>query len=177
VREILFAAPRGQELDAAEQERLLKELEQLYESNQLPTYTTEPQFELVKEAGGWAVVENYAAAVRVHFSSEVKNDLLWEVEPLQETVLGRPGETLTAVYRVKNLSDQPVTAKARHLDSPADFVNDVTLIQCFCFIQQTLQPGVEVEMPLIFRVDQDASAEMKDFYILYEFYPIEDFPG
>jgi hypothetical protein len=50
VREILFAAPHGQELDEAEQERLLQELEQLYESNQLPTYTTEQQFELVKEA-------------------------------------------------------------------------------------------------------------------------------
>jgi cytochrome c oxidase assembly protein Cox11 len=44
-------------------------------------------------------------------------------------------------------------------------------------IQQTLQPGVEVDMPLIFRVDQDAPAEMNEFFVLYEFYPVEDFPG
>jgi cytochrome c oxidase assembly protein Cox11 len=56
-------------------------------------------------------------------------------------------------------------------------VNHLKIIQCFCLIQQTLLPGAEMEMPLIFRVDQDAPADMKDFYILYEFYPVEDFPG
>ena len=176
IRDILFAAPRSQELPKDEQERLLNELEQLYESGQLPTYTTEQQFDLVKEGFGWAVVENYAAAVRVVFSSEVKYDLPWQVEPLQEAVLTRPGETLTAVYRVKNLSDQPVTAKARHLDSPAAYINDVNIIQCFCLIQQTLRPGEEVDMPLTFRVNEDAPPEMKEFSILYEFYPVEDFP-
>lgn len=176
VQDILFAAPRGRELPIAEQEMLLEELDQLYESGRLPTYTTEQQVELVKETIGWAVVENWAEAVRVHFSSEVKNDLPWEVDPLQEVVLARPGESLRAIYRVRNFSDQPITAKARHIDSPAGYANDLRIIQCFCLIQQTLKPNDAVEMPLIFHLDPYAVAGVKDYYILYEFYPIEDFP-
>jgi hypothetical protein len=34
-----------------------------------------------------------------------------------------------------------------------------------------------MDMPLIFRINEAAPTEMKDFYILYEFYPVEDFPG
>jgi hypothetical protein len=173
VREILFAAPPE---EAGDGQALLQELDRLHESEQIPTFEGEQTFVLVREQGGWRILENWAEAVRVHFSAEVKQGLAWEFEPLQEMVIAKPGETLQTVYRAKNLSDQPLVAKARHIDQPEAYLDYLNIIQCFCFIQQTLRPGEEVELPLAFRVEWDVPTEIKDFYVHYEFYPLESFP-
>jgi len=177
VRDILFAAPReGNELPQTERNTLLEKLDRLHASGQIPPFEGEQTFELVKEQDGWRILENWAEAVRVHFSGEVKDGLPWEFEPVQDVVLAKPGETLQTAYRIKNLSGQPVTAKARHTDKPEEYVDFLEIIQCFCFIQQTLQPGEKLELPLVFRVEWDVPPEVKDFYVHYEFYPIESFP-
>lgn len=181
VKEILFPdsgalASQEDELSEAERRTLLAKLDQLHESGQIPTFEGEQTFELVQEQGQWRIVENWAETVRVHFSAEVKHGLPWEFEPVQEVVLAKPGETLQAVYRVKNLSDQLVTAKARHIDKPEEYTDFLEVIQCFCFIQQTLKPGEAAELPLVFRVEWDTPDEVKDFYVHYEFYPLELFP-
>jgi hypothetical protein len=170
VREILFAEPSN----GAERELLLARLGQLRENGQLPTLETEQRLELVQERGRWWVVEGWATAVRVHFSAEVKDGLPWAFESLQETVLIRPGETLQALYHVQNLSDQPVTAKAQHSEEPAEFANFLRVIQCFCFIQQTLRPGEEMQLPLLFYLAADIPLEARDIYVNYAFYPIEE---
>jgi hypothetical protein len=174
VREILFTDEN--ELTKAELHGLLGKLDRLYQEGQIPTIKGQQSFELVRENGSWRIFENWAEAIRVHFSSEVKNGLPWEFEPVQEVVLAKPGETVRAVYRAKNSSHQSVTAKARHIDGPQEYINSLNIIQCFCLIQQTLGPGEEMEMPVVFRVAWDVAPEVKDFYILYEYYPIESFP-
>ena len=177
VREILFATPPGQdELPEAERDNLLEKLDQLRQSGQIPTFEGEQTFELVKEENGWRILENWAEAVRVHFSSEVKDGLSWEFEPVQGVILAKPGETLQTAYRVKNLSDQPVTAKARHIDRPETYLDFLNIVQCFCFIQRTLRPGEEAELPVVFRVEWDVPQEVREFYVHYEFYPLESFP-
>lgn len=177
VRSILFPTSADEnKLTKAERNALLTQLDQLYDGGQIPTFEGEMTFELVKEQGGWRIFENWTEAVRVHFSAEVKDGLAWEFEPLQEMVLIKPGETLQTVYRVKNLSDQPVVAKARHVDRPEEYLDFLNIIQCFCLIQQTLQPGEEAELPLVFRVEWDVPTEVKDFYVHYAFYPLESFP-
>jgi len=50
------------------------------------------------------------------------------------------------------------------------------IVQCFCFIQQTLAPGEEKEFPLVFRVNWNAPEELKELRVSYEFYPIDKFP-
>lgn len=177
VQEILFARPaQGDELSAAERSDLLAKLEELHASGQIPTFEGEQTFELVKDQNGWRIFENWAEAVRVHFSGEAMHGLAWEFEPVQDVILAKPGETLQAIYRAKNLSDQLSVAKARHIDRPAEYLDYLNIIQCFCFIQQALRPGQEVELPLVFRVDWDIPPEVKDFYVHYEFYPLESFP-
>jgi cytochrome c oxidase assembly protein subunit 11 len=49
------------------------------------------------------------------------------------------------------------------------------VIQCFCFIQQTLEPGEEMELPLLFRVNEDISPDIHTIDVHYEFYPLEHF--
>lgn len=177
VRDILFAnSARNGELSELERQTLLEKLESLHKSGQLSAFEGEQTFELIREQNGWRIFEGWSEAIRVHFSGEVMAGLAWEFESVQDTILAKPGETLQAAYRAKNLSDQPIVAKARHVDQPEEYVEFLNIIQCFCFVQQTLSPGEEAELPLAFRIDWNVPPEVKEFYIHYEFYPLELFP-
>jgi hypothetical protein len=143
----------------------------------LPTIEGEDSLKLIREQGSWRVLAGWAQAIPVRFSAEIKEGLPWEFRPVQEAVLAKPGETLRGLYKVKNLSDRPVTAKALHRDKPEGLADKyLEIVQCFCFIQQTLAPGEEKELPLIFRVNWDVPNNVKEFSVNYEFYPIDKFP-
>lgn len=144
----------------------------------LPVVAGEESLELLKEDGRWTVFLNWSDAVRVFFHAEVKEGLPWAFEPVQEMVLAQPGDTLHAAYRVRNLSDRTVTAKARHVDTPKEAAAKyLDIIQCFCFLRQVLEPGQEKELPLVFRVDWDTPREHGEFHVTYQFYPRDKFPG
>jgi len=86
-----------------------------------------------------------------------------------------PGETLRTSYRVKNLTDREITGKARHIIvPPAESYLDI--VQCFCFLQQTLEPGEEELLPVIFRVDYEVPDDVQQMKVRYEFYPADKFP-
>ncbi len=154
-----------------------QQIKTLTNKNRLPMLQGEEQWELVKEADGWRVFLNWAGATRVIFKAKVMEGLPWSFQPLQGHISAKPGETLQAIYKTKNLSDKPITAKARHIDEPKGMASKhLEIVQCFCFIQQTLAPGEEKEFPLVFRVDWNVPEELKEFRVTYEFFPIDKFP-
>ncbi len=172
-----FDADRLSALTAEESQAIEQQVNTLLKENRLPMLEGEEQWDLVKEADGWRVYLNWAGATRVLFEARVMEGLPWSFEPVQDEVLAKPGETLEAVYRAKNLSDKPITAKARHIDEPKELASRyLEIVQCFCFIQQTLAPGEEKDFPLVFRVNWNVPAELKEFRVSYEFYPIDKFP-
>lgn len=165
-------------LSKAEQEAILEKLEALRRSGKFPMLEGEDSFELLREAPGWRVFLNWGGAIKVIFRGEAKMGLPWEFYPVQEVVLARPGETLRAIYRAKNLADRTTEGKARHLDEPKELAEKyLEMVQCFCFIQQALEPGEEKEFPLLFRVKEGVPEDVKSFQITYEFYPLEHFRG
>ena len=179
IRELFseFDPDRLARLTEREKRTIEEKLRLMQKQGALPKIEGEDSLKLVREREGWRVFADWAQAIPVKFSAEVKEGLAWEFRPVQETVLAKPGETLQAVYKVKNLSDRPLTAKARHRDEPEDLADKyLEIIQCFCFIQQTLAPGEEKELPLVFRVGWNVSKEVKEFRVKYEFYPIDKFP-
>ncbi len=172
-----FDLDRINRLSAEESRAIEQQLKTLAKINKLPMLEGEEQWELVKEADGWRVFLNWAGATRVLFEAKVMEGLPWRFEPVPDEVWAKPGETLHAVYRVKNLSDKPITAKARHINEPKELASKyLEIVQCFCFIQQTLAPGEEKEFPLVFRVNWNVPEELKEFRVSYEFYPIDRFP-
>lgn len=113
----------------------------------------------------------------VQFEAAVKDGLPWEFWPVEPVVWGKPGETLRALYRARNISDRPATGKAIHLETPQGVADEhLEIIQCFCFFQQTLGPGQEKEFPLVFRFRWDTPETVKTLTVRYEFYPIKSFP-
>lgn len=131
-----FDPDRLNALSEKERQGIDQQVNSMANHGSLPMIQGEENWELVQEPHGWRVFLNWAGATRILFEAKVKEDLPWRFEPLQESILAKPGETLQAIYRVRNLSNQTITAKARHLDEPSELAAKyLEIVQCFCFIQ------------------------------------------
>ena len=93
--------------------------------------------------------------IRVHFDSNVDPRLPWRFEPDQPFVDVKLGEPVQVSYRARNLSDRRITGTATYNVTPYALGLYFNKIQCFCFTSQTLEPGQEIHMPVIFFVDPD----------------------
>ncbi|HEV2594950.1 MAG TPA: cytochrome c oxidase assembly protein [Sphingomicrobium sp.] len=115
---------------------------------------------------------------KVEFDANVHPGLPWRFEPEQTFVNVAPGAQTKIFYRAQNLSARAITAQAVYNVTPDTVGKYFKKIQCFCFNEQTLQPGQKVDMPVIFFVDPaikndpDAS-QVHEITLSYTFYPVE----
>lgn len=93
--------------------------------------------------------------ITVRFDSVVGRNLPWKFKPEQVDQTIHLGESALAFYRAENFSDKPVTGRATFNVSPAKAGIYFQKIDCFCFTEQTLQPGEVVSMPVAYFVDPD----------------------
>ncbi|MFT0860574.1 cytochrome c oxidase assembly protein [Ancylobacter sp. G4_0304] len=99
--------------------------------------------------------------VEIRFDANVAPGLSWAFAPEQRSVTVKLGETKLAYYRAENRGKEPVTASATYNVAPALAGYHFAKMQCFCFTDQTLQPGEVIDMPVVFFVDP-ALADDKD---------------
>lgn len=115
--------------------------------------------------------------VIVQFDSNTNPSLAWEFKPAQRRVRVNVGEPAEIYYVATNLSDTPTTGTATFNVTPETVGGYFMKIQCFCFTEQTLEPGESVEMPVLFYVDpsiaDDPNLDYVDTITLsYTFYPV-----
>lgn len=91
--------------------------------------------------------------IRVSFNTDVASGLEWSFRPAQREVVATPGESTLAFFTVKNHSDRPLTGVSAYNVAPQKAGAYFHKIQCFCFEEQMLQPGEEVDMPVFFYID------------------------
>ena len=116
--------------------------------------------------------------VKVQFDANVHPGLPWRFEPEQVSVNVAPGAQTKIFYSAQNLSARAITGQAVYNVSPDIVGKYFKKIQCFCFTEQTLQPGQKVDMPVIFFVDpaieKDPDAKhVHEITLSYTFYPVE----
>jgi cytochrome c oxidase assembly protein subunit 11 len=115
----------------------------------------------------------------VLFDANTGGHLPWTFEPVQRAVTVKLGENAMAFYKATNTSSKPVTGTATfNVDPPAAGIH-FNKIACFCFTEQTLQPGESVEMPVSFFVDPALAADpdaraIKVIVLSYTFFPSVD---
>lgn len=173
----LFGDRDPSKLSSRERARARQQLERILRTEEIPTVEGEEEVTLVREEGRWRVILNWASAIPVHLVAMTAPDLPWTFRPERPLVRAMPGETIETAYVVKNRSDTPVTAKALHLVAPEDKAEYLNVIQCFCLIQQTLIPGQEMRLPVLFQVASDLPAGVTGFALVYKFYPVAHFPS
>jgi len=122
-----------------------------------------------------------AGQVKVQFDANVHPGLPWRFEPEQTAVNVAPGAQTKIFYRAQNLSARAITGQAVYNVSPDTVGKYFKKIQCFCFSEQTLQPGQRVDMPVVFFVDpaiekDPDTRDVHEITLSYTFYPVETVP-
>lgn len=103
--------------------------------------------------------------VLVRFDSNIDPGLPVEFGPSQRTQTLRIGETGLAFYRVRNLSDEPIVARATYNVTPHVAGQYFAKLECFCFQDRTLAPGEEAELPVVYFVDPEIANDPDTDYI------------
>jgi len=114
----------------------------------------------------------------IRFDSNVAPGMPWQFQPEHPTRTVTVGAKNMAIFIAKNMSDRPVTGTAAFNVTPTQAGAYFTKIQCFCFTEQTLQPGQEVRMPVIYYVDPKIlddpdNKDTQQITLSYTFYPVE----
>ncbi|CAI4913864.1 BBT_HP_G0170530.mRNA.1.CDS.1 [Saccharomyces cerevisiae] len=113
--------------------------------------------------------------IRISFTSEVSQILPWKFVPQQREVYVLPGETALAFYKAKNYSDKDIIGMATYSIAPGEAAQYFNKIQCFCFEEQKLAAGEEIDMPVFFFIDPDFASDpamrnIDDIILHYTFF-------
>ena len=125
-----------------------------------------------------APVQASEKTVSVRFDANTSGNLAWAFHPVQTSMTVKVGEQNMAYYKATNISDRPLTGSAVFNVTPPQAGAYFNKIQCFCFTEQTLEPGQSIEMPVSYFVDPDMledpdAAGIKEITLSYTFYPVD----
>lgn len=121
-------------------------------------------------------VKPVADTISIRFDANVERGMPWQFKPLQTTDQITIGVRDMALFWAKNTSDHPITGTASFNVEPEQVGKYFNKIQCFCFTEQTLKPGEEVRMPVLYYVDpailNDPDAKgVEQITLSYTFHP------
>ncbi len=102
------------------------------------------------DAGASRVLDQ---TVTVRFDASTAAGMPWTFRPEDTRRTVHIGETTLAFFDATNTSDRTITGTATFNVSPPSVGGYFVKIDCFCFTEQTLQPGQSERMPVTFFVD------------------------
>jgi cytochrome c oxidase assembly protein subunit 11 len=154
-------------------------------------YASVPLYRAFCEATGFAGTTQRATSalapgavkagktISIRFDGNRAPTLPWEFAPERPRETVSIGERDMAFFAAKNLSARAITGRATYNVTPTQAGKYFTKIQCFCFTEQTLKPGEEVRMPVVFYVDpkilDDPDAKnIGEITLSYTFYPVDE---
>ena len=110
--------------------------------------------------------------VTIEFLAHVGRGMPWEFRPTQGRLRVRLGEINETTFYVRNFASQAVTGQAVPSVTPGQAARYLHKIECFCFTQQTLDAGEEMEMPVKFYMAEDLPAEVSTLTLSYTLFPV-----
>ncbi len=97
-----------------------------------------------------------APTISIRFDASTSREMPWSFKPAQVTDTVQIGVRDMATYVARNNSRETITGTASFNVEPEQAGRYFNKIQCFCFTEQTLEPGQEVQMPVLYYVDPAA---------------------
>ncbi len=110
--------------------------------------------------------------VLVQFIAVNNASLPWEFYSRTNEIAVLPEQITKIIFHVKNNSPTIMTVQAVPSFSPAVAAQYFHKIECFCFTQQTLKPGEEKDMPVVFRVDKQLPIELHTITLAYTLFEV-----
>ncbi|WP_375454747.1 cytochrome c oxidase assembly protein [uncultured Methylobacterium sp.] len=122
-----------------------------------------------------AVAAETTDSLVVHFDTNVASTLPWTFRAESRSVEARLGETRTVFFQVRNGGTTPSTGVATFNVQPGLMGGYFVKIECFCFKEQTLQPGETLDVPVVFYVDPDVrkdsnTAHLSEMTLSYTYF-------
>jgi len=113
----------------------------------------------------------------VRFDANVNPKLNWRFQPVDRVVKVNPGEEVVINYRATNLGSSPSVGTSTFNVTPVKAGTHFMKLDCFCFLEQVLQPGETVDMPVRFFVDPEIvtdenAKEIREITLSYTFFPV-----
>ncbi|MEO0590499.1 MAG: cytochrome c oxidase assembly protein [Pseudomonadota bacterium] len=111
----------------------------------------------------------------IRFDGSTAIDVPWSFKPSQPTDTVTIGQRDMAVYVARNDGPSAITGTATFNVEPAQAGLYFHKVQCFCFTEQTLEPGEEVQMPVVYYVDpaileDEFMADVEQITLSYTFH-------
>ena len=114
----------------------------------------------------------------VRYIAHVTPGLDWKVVPPPVTADLRPGDEVRILYTATNATGAAVTGTSSFNVTPNKIGPYFMKIECFCFTEQTLQPGETAEMPVVFYLDPGMDEDINtsstpEITLSYTFFPVK----
>ncbi|HJQ62794.1 MAG TPA: cytochrome c oxidase assembly protein [Burkholderiales bacterium] len=113
----------------------------------------------------------------VEFDANVRGGLPWTFTPVEKQARFHPGELVQVTFEIRNDGPRAVTGQAIPSYGPQLAGRYFRKLECFCFTQQTLQPGEVRRMPVVFVIEKGLPAEVNTVTLSYSFFEIEGTAG
>jgi cytochrome c oxidase assembly protein subunit 11 len=110
--------------------------------------------------------------VTIQFLAQTSNGMPWEFRPTENQLRVRLGEIHTTRYYVRNRANAAVTGQAVPSVAPGPAAPYLNKLECFCFSQQRLDAGAEMEMPVRFYVAADLPPQIHTLTLSYTLFPV-----
>ena len=111
--------------------------------------------------------------VRINFNTNVDRQLPWNFGVQTSSVDIHPGEQKVVHFDAANVQSEPSTGKAVYDISPPEAAAHFKKTECFCFIEQTLDAGDELEFPLVFWFESELPEHVEEINLGYTFFNAE----
>ncbi len=120
--------------------------------------------------------------ISIRFDANTASDMPWKFRPRQVTDTVQIGQRDMAIFEARNDTSVPITGTATFNVEPEQAGKYFNKIQCFCFTEQTLRPGQEVAMPVLYYVDPKALDDpnmkgVEQITLSYTFHKAKDQPS
>ncbi len=93
--------------------------------------------------------------VTIEFVTNINRGMPWDFKSTVKKLDVHPGEMNEVMFYAKNKSQKIITGQAIPSVAPGQASFYLNKTECFCFDQQTLKPGEEINMPMKFYIDPD----------------------
>jgi cytochrome c oxidase assembly protein subunit 11 len=112
-------------------------------------------------------------SLAIEFVTTNTEQLNWSFYPLVKSMEINTSETYMVNFYAKNNTAKTMTVQAIPSITPVQGTEYLIKTQCFCFEQQTLEPGESIKMPVVFLIDSALPKKYATLTLSYSLFELK----